>query len=169
MGITTPTSSEVAEEILLRGALSESSSWADCLNTIYGFGVTGQAVDSRPSGYPRWINATGMSINNGTSSGVTSNYTGAISSFGTLTAYGGDPLSSFTVYGEDDPSKVHTACYDHHVGIDKSVPPLGVQLSPSVMTKPLVVVAVTSESSSSISSPSSVATASVTSIPAPPV
>lgn len=132
MGITTPTSSEVAEEILLRGALSESSSWADCLNTIYGFGVTGQAVDSRPSGYPRWINATGMSINNGTSSGVTSNYTGAISSFGTLTAYGGDSLSSFTVYGEDDPSKVHTACYDHHVGIDKSVPPLGVQSIASI-------------------------------------
>ncbi len=132
MGVFTPSSNEIAEEILLRGALTESSSWAECLNTIYGFGVIQQDVDSRPTGYPRWINATGMTINNGTSTGISSNYTGAIASFGTLTAYGGDSLDNFELYGSDDPSVVHTACYDHHIGINKSVPPLGVQSIASI-------------------------------------
>ncbi|SEP57371.1 hypothetical protein SAMN02910369_00232 [Lachnospiraceae bacterium NE2001] len=132
MGLSTPSTSEFASEILLRGAITEESSWADCLNAIYGLSVTNQAVDSRPAGYPRWINATGMTINNGTGSGVSSNYTGAIADFGTLTAYDGNSMDSFALYGADDPSIVHTACYDHHIGIDKPVPPLGVQSIESI-------------------------------------
>lgn len=125
LGISSPSADEIANDILLQGCLTESDTWATCLNTIYGFNVTYQAVDSRPTGVPRYITASGMKINNGTNTSDASNYRGAIYSLGTLTANGGD-LSNYIVWSSDNPSNYLTACYDHHVGIQRSCPSSGV-------------------------------------------